>query len=183
MTDTRTQLLDCAEAQIRQRGYHAVSFRELADTLGIKSASVHYHFPQKEDLGLALVERYRDRFFSALNEADPGAAHWQGRIAAFRGAYRTAFTAEERICLCGMLGAESGGLPPRLAEAVGGFFQANIQWLTPAMDPDLPVEKQTMRATAIVSALQGAMMLAVATGDLKLFDQTLDGISEMAGAA
>ena len=38
-------------------------------------------------------------------------------------------------------------------------------------------------ATAIVSALQGAMMLAVATGNLKLFDQTLDGISEMAGAA
>ena len=183
MTDTRTQLLDCAEAQIRQRGYHAVSFRELADALGIKSASVHYYFPQKEDLGLALVERYRERFFSALNDADPGAAHWQSRIAAFRATYRAAFTADDRICLCGMLGAESGGLPPRLAQAVGDFFQANIQWLTPTMDPDLPPERQTMRATAIVSALQGAMMLAVATGDLALFDRTLDGISEMAGAA
>lgn len=182
MTDTRTQLLDHAEAQIRQRGYHAVSFRELADALSIKSASVHYYFPQKEDLGLALVERYSTRFFLALEKAEIGVADWRGRIDAFRAAYRSAFTADDRICLCGMLGAESGGLPTRLATAVGDFFRANIKWLTPAMKPDLAPERQVARATAMVSALQGAMMLSAATGDLALFDRTLDGLDELAGA-
>ncbi|MGI9521911.1 MAG: TetR/AcrR family transcriptional regulator, partial [Hyphomicrobiaceae bacterium] len=66
MSDTLSTLLDCAEDAIRLRGYHAVSFRDLAEKLGIKSSSVHYYFRQKEDLGLALVQRYRDRFYSDL---------------------------------------------------------------------------------------------------------------------
>ena len=57
MSETIDRLLDAAEDGMRLRGYHAVSFRELAMALGIKSASVHYYFRQKEDLGLALVAR------------------------------------------------------------------------------------------------------------------------------
>ena len=173
MTDTRTQLLDCAEAQIRQRGYHAVSFRELADTLGIKSASVHYHFRQKEDLGLALVERYRQRFFENLQ--DTGPSQWPEALAAFQAAYRDALTGTDRICLCGMLGAESGGLPDRLGQAVASFFQANIDWLVTAMD-DGGTDARTARATAMVSALQGAMMISVATRDTGVFERTLAGL-------
>ena len=44
MTDTRLDILDTAEQRMRDVGYHSVSFRDLADDLGIKSASVHYHF-------------------------------------------------------------------------------------------------------------------------------------------
>ena len=54
-------LLNAAERRVRRSGYNAVSFRDLADDVGIKSASVHYHFPQKADLGVALVERYARR--------------------------------------------------------------------------------------------------------------------------
>lgn len=62
----KEQLLDIAEGMIRLGGYNSVSFRTLAEMAGIKSASVHYHFPTKEDLGSALAERYTDKFLSAL---------------------------------------------------------------------------------------------------------------------
>ncbi|MFT5510332.1 MAG: TetR/AcrR family transcriptional repressor of nem operon, partial [Hyphomicrobiaceae bacterium] len=67
MSATVDKVLDAAEGAMRARGYHAVSFRELADDIGIKSSSVHYHFPQKDDLGVALIERYSKRVLAELN--------------------------------------------------------------------------------------------------------------------
>lgn len=56
--NTRQQLLDSASALVRRQGYGAVSYADLADAVGIKPASIHHHFPAKDDLGAALVEAY-----------------------------------------------------------------------------------------------------------------------------
>ena len=53
--DSATQILDIAERRMRQTGYNAVSYRDIAAEMGIKSASLHYHFPKKADLGAALT--------------------------------------------------------------------------------------------------------------------------------
>jgi len=41
------------------RGFTAMSFRDLACDVAIKSASMDYHFPTKHDLGEALVKPKR----------------------------------------------------------------------------------------------------------------------------
>ena len=173
MTDTRETLLDTAEAAIRLRGYHAVSFRDLADELGIKSSSVHYYFRQKEDLGLALVARYSQRFFADVDATAANAETAVARLRAFAAVYRNALVGSDRICLCGMLGSESSGLPDALAAAVAEFFQANIAWLSDALPSMLPAAERRKRANHMVAALQGAMMLANSLGNHKLFDQAV----------
>lgn len=170
MTGMTEKLLDAAEVAVRARGYHAVSFRELADELGIKSASVHYYFRQKEDLGLALVARYRARFFEALGVATANANNLDARLRAFSRVYRSALVESESICLCGMLGAECSGLPPALAAAVADFFKANVDWLVASMDPALPMRQRRDRATIIVATLQGAMMIATSLKNHRHFD-------------
>jgi TetR/AcrR family transcriptional regulator, transcriptional repressor for nem operon len=170
MNEMTEKLLDTAEAAIRARGYHAVSFRELADELGIKSASVHYYYRQKEDLGLALVARYEARFFHQLNEATVSANSFDERLRAFIGVYRAALVSSDSICLCGMLGAESSGLPHPVGAAVAGFFKANVVWLIKGMDAALPMHSRRERATTMVAALQGAMMIATSMKDHRLFD-------------
>ena len=47
MNETAERLMDLAEARIREAGYRGFSFRDLAAEIGIKSASVHHHFPTK----------------------------------------------------------------------------------------------------------------------------------------
>ena len=37
------------------------SFRELAADVGVKSSSVHYHFPTKEALAAAVIRRWAER--------------------------------------------------------------------------------------------------------------------------
>ena len=168
--------MDAAESGIRLRGYHAVSFRELADDLGIKSSSVHYYFRAKEDLGLALVQRYRERFLAALEAKAAGAQTSQERVRAFAQVYREALVGSDKICLCGMLGAESCGLPPALSRAVASFFQSNIDWLVDNLPRDLSPVQRRKRANHIVAALQGAMTLASSLGDHKIFDNTVQDL-------
>jgi AcrR family transcriptional regulator len=59
-TDTRQVIMDTAQAMVQAKGYNALSFRELAKAVGIKSASIHYYFPTKGDLGAALARRYTE---------------------------------------------------------------------------------------------------------------------------
>ena len=170
VTTTVEKLLNEAESEIRLKGYHAVSFRDLAASLGIKSASVHYYFRQKEDLGLALVKRYSSRFFEALSaKADKA----DDKLSAFCDVYRDSLVTADRICLCGILGAESCGLPEALSDEVAAFFKANIAWVADALPASLPAAQRTSKAEAIVGALQGAMMLAGSLRDHALFDRAV----------
>lgn len=167
---TTTKLLDAAEWRMRRGGYNAVSFRDLASDTGIKSSSVHYHFPKKEDLGAALVKRYTERFFEAVERLAGGSNEPKTRLMAYRSAYRSALTDDEAVCLCGLLGAEMAGLPDALAQAVRRFFEQNIEWVGQALPSKLPAHRKLDLARAIVAAHQGAMMMANSLGDQSLFD-------------
>ena len=176
MTSTTQRIMDAAESRMRLNGYHAVSFRDLADDLGIKSASVHYHFPQKEDLGLALVERYSERFFSAVNERAAKAKTPKDKIAAFCKTYEDALKTSDKICLCGLLGAESCGLPDGLSKAVAAFFDGNIKWVWQALPSDMDASKRKAAATQTVATLQGAMMLATSLKRPKTFETAVKAV-------
>jgi TetR/AcrR family transcriptional regulator, transcriptional repressor for nem operon len=72
--NTREQLLETAADLLQRVGYASFSFRDLADAVGIRAASVHYHFPTKADLGLALVDWFRahsDPKIAELCQANP----------------------------------------------------------------------------------------------------------------
>ena len=59
-SNTAQQILDVAQTMVRNRGYSAFSYADIAKEIGIRKASIHYHFPSKEDLVKELVIRYRD---------------------------------------------------------------------------------------------------------------------------
>ena len=53
----RNEILEAAEALLRERGLDGFTLRRLADRVGIKLASLQYHFPSKGLLMEALFER------------------------------------------------------------------------------------------------------------------------------
>ena len=180
MAGTGEHILDLAERAMRLKGYHAVSFRDLADEMGIKSASIHYHFRRKEDLGLAVVERYSQRIADALGTTDD--LDWPGAVKRFCGVYRTALQTDDLQCLCGMLAAESLGLPDAVSGRVAEFYGANIAWLMAAM-PDTVADRRS-QALRIQSEVQGAITLSVSLGDASILDEISAQIErEAAGLA
>src|ERR1700761_4930388 len=119
MSDVKTAIMDAAERRIQLGGFGGFSFREIAADVGIKSSSVHYHFPTKDDLAAAVVRRWRERTTEHIDraleqEADPVRVWTE----AFRG---TAFS-EDRMCPCTVLAAASRDLPIHVAAEVTSFF-------------------------------------------------------------
>jgi len=158
------EILDAAERRMRCGGFDAVSFRDLAAEVGIKSASVHYYFPQKADLGEAVVNRYADRFLKTLGPPDDPGDTVEARIARLCAAYRSAVIDDGRICLCCVLGGEALDLPPPVSAAIGRAFARILDWTARALKADEPGSHgPPLSATHIVASLQGAMILAIAT--------------------
>ena len=54
MKDTAQQILDVAQDLVRCRGYSAFSYADISKQVGIRKASIHYHFSSKEELGKEL---------------------------------------------------------------------------------------------------------------------------------
>jgi len=174
-SDTAERILDVAERAARTGGYNAFSFREIAAEIGIKSASVHYHFATKEALGEALAERYSDNFFKALG--DPLAAPPAELLARYAAVYGSALKQDGLMCLCGVFGAEIADLPPPVARATRAFFARNLDWLGQAYRRrGLEAEASDQAAAHMIAALEGAMILARAMGDAALFDSAVAGL-------
>jgi TetR/AcrR family transcriptional regulator, transcriptional repressor for nem operon len=164
MNMTAQRLMDLAEARIRDSGYGGFSFRDLAAEIGIKSASVHHHFPTKAAMAAAVARRYGDRFFASVARQSNESA--EDAIAAYRSAFRAAFGRDGRMCLCGVLGAEAGALAPEVAEEILCFFRRCIGDLSRRIDGP----GAEARAFHVMATLEGAMMLARAYRDIDVFD-------------
>jgi len=180
MTDTpsvRDRILEAAEKRVRGVGFHAVSFRDLANDVGIKSSSVHYHFPQKEDLGEQLVKRYSERFQGRLEQIDVGEGGPLRALRAFISLYGEALVVGESICLCAVLGAEANSLPDRINAGVHDFFQSNIAWLKVIHDR-VQSPKTAMAPIELISALEGAMIVSTAMKSREAFDAVANRILE-----
>lgn len=161
MADTIDAIMDAAERRIREAGYSGFSFREIAADVGVKSASVHYHFPTKEALAVAVARRYTDRFAEAIDEqARTGAAP----IAVWRQVFRQALLGDGRMCLCGALGSAAADLPDGVVAEARRFFTLGIDRL---IEAGLSRDK----AMQVLATLEGAMLMASALGDATAFDR------------
>ncbi|WP_181919204.1 TetR/AcrR family transcriptional regulator [Alkalilimnicola ehrlichii] len=60
--NTRQQILVAAEDLLLTRGFQGFSYHHIAERLGVRNAAIHYYFPSKNDLGLALLRRHREHF-------------------------------------------------------------------------------------------------------------------------
>ena len=178
-----TEILDVAEALVRTQGYNGFSFRDVAAAVGIKSASVHYHFPTKADLGAEVARRYADRFIDALGDpADPEQPP-TALLARYIAAFRHALVQDGQMCLCGMLGAEIGSLPVEVAGAAKGFFNRNVAWLEAVLSRTAAAkagEATTVRARAlaILATVEGAMIVARTLRQPGDFDRIADVLTD-----
>ncbi|MEL7026367.1 MAG: TetR/AcrR family transcriptional regulator [Pseudomonadota bacterium] len=165
MSDRREAILDVAERRIRANGYSGFSFREIANDVGIKSASVHYHFRTKPDLAAAVAKRYRERFAQALEAEERKGT---GRVGAWRTLFHDALKQDGLMCLCGILAVEGTSLPAEVAKEARAFLEFGIA----SLDEARPGE-----GTRILSQLEGAMLISRSAGDPGVFAQATDNLA------
>jgi TetR/AcrR family transcriptional repressor of nem operon len=161
MSDVKAAIMDAAERRMQQGGFGGFSFREIAADVGIKSSSVHYHFPTKDDLAAAVIRRWAE-YTSQLIDKELEKDQDPVRVwtKAFRG---TAFS-EAHMCPCTVLGAASQDLPERVAKEVRGFFKM-------CQDKLVEAGLSPSKAAEVLATMTGALVIANALGDTAEYDR------------
>lgn len=176
-TDTRQVIMDAARAMVQARGYNGLSFRDLAKDVGIKSASVHYHFPTKGDLGAALAQRYTDDAIGYFEGFLAASQDPETCIRNYTAVFRSALVNDNRMCLCGIMSAERDDLPVEVRAEVDRFTDVNVRWLVRVLSlgkSSAVMEAVRRQALAIFAAIEGAQLVARGRGDIAVFDETIE---------
>lgn len=159
-------------------GYNGFSTREIADAVGMKAASVHYHFPAKSDIGVAVTERYTDRFLGALGDPESFPKNSTAVLKRYIDAFRQALAKDKKLCLCVVLGAESGGLPPEISHKTRVFFERNLEWLKTALQSSFgatPAQARR-RAALVLASVEGGLVLWQSLQDDSVFEDIATSI-------
>lgn len=176
-TGTRERILDIAERLVQTRGFNNFSYADIAKELGITTASLHYHFRGKAELGEALVTRYAERFGEALGRIDRDTPDALGKLEAYARLYAGVLEGK-RMCMCGVLAAEYQTLPKPMRRRVIEFFDDNQRWLTAVLTEGRAESVLDFGGSAdevaqgILSTLEGAMLVSRPYGDLTRFNAT-----------
>ena len=184
MSDTASRILDIALTLIQTRGFSAISYQDIARQLGIKKASIHYHFPAKSDLGVAVVSRYAEELTELIVQAqEKGENSWQ-LLETYLRPIREFGKSDDRICLCGALAGEFLALPTPVQEQVSIFFESQQQWLSNLLRTGHRLGEFEFEGTAknearlVFSALQGALLVKRSLGDSRQLEDVISNLKK-----
>jgi TetR/AcrR family transcriptional repressor of nem operon len=178
--NAREAILEAAKGAAQIHGYSGINFRSIAEAVGIKNASIYYHFSSKADLGAAVARRYREDTVSvleALRGENPDPIRC---LQAYPSIFRTSLEDGNRLCLFSFMAAEYQDLPEEVKSEVLAFADINVAWLTKVLsDIGLGnIEACERRARAIYTAVAGAQMIARTRFDIGLFDELVQSYQE-----
>ncbi|MEQ1617904.1 MAG: TetR family transcriptional regulator [Terricaulis sp.] len=173
-SSTADLILDAAERRAQSVGFNGFSYADIADELKVTTATIHYHFSAKSDLGADLLHRYAQRFREALADIIRREHSSVTQLRAYARLYEDVLS-EGRLCLCGILAAEYETLPAQMREQIVAFFASNEAWLANVLQAgrergELRFAGETRdHAMAIICGLEGALLVARAYGGVTRF--------------
>lgn len=67
---TKEKIMDVALHMFSERGYEAVSIRDICGEVGIKESTLYYHFKNKKDILDSLTSKFREHIEGLLGSVD-----------------------------------------------------------------------------------------------------------------
>jgi TetR/AcrR family transcriptional regulator, lmrAB and yxaGH operons repressor len=165
---SRPALIDCAATLFRRQGYAATGLNQILDDAGVKAGSLYHHFPQgKQELAAAVVdsagagiEQLLRRFLSGGRPVADIVDRWMDLLAA-------GLAGDQRDgCPIEPIATESVNASPLVraasARAFAGWCAAIEERLRAE---DWPGNEAEIVAIAIISLIEGALILSRIAGD------------------
>lgn len=176
-SNAKEEILAAARRAAQAHGYGGLNFRDLAQTVGIKHASIYYHFPTKADLGVAVARRYREDTAAVLDDLSEKAADPLDSLRQYPSTFRRALETDNRICLCSFMAAETDDLPEAVKAEIQAFGEVNVTWLSRMLVAAgvVGAQEAEQRARAIFAAIAGAQLVARSRSDITVYDTLIDG--------
>ena len=158
--DKRSRIVDTAAQLVYEQGFARTSLADIARESGVPLGNLYYYFKTKDAIGEALVEEM-SAAHAALRAMWDAALEPRERIEAFvQAAIDGRETVARRGCSIGTLCVELHKEPGPLAERASALFDGFLKWLETQFRSLGKGAESRELAFHIVSALQGASLLA-----------------------
>ncbi|MCM3629463.1 TetR/AcrR family transcriptional regulator [Paenibacillus glycanilyticus] len=173
------EILHVAHELLVERGYNGFSYADIADKVGIQKASIHYHFPSKENLVQSVIQRYRSIVKSKLSELDKIPVDSVQKLRLYLNYWNECLQNKASdVCLCAQLAAEVPMLPESVRIEVQGHFEELSGWiaglLREAIDKrqlSLSADQVKDEAEFVVASIHGGMLSARTYNNGEYFNQ------------
>jgi TetR/AcrR family transcriptional repressor of nem operon len=174
--NAREDILAAAKLVAQAHGYAGLNFRDLAEQVGIKAASIYYHFPSKADLATAVAKRYWEDAAAYLESLLQNSAKPLDALRRYPETFRWALENDNRMCLCSFMSVQFDDLPDKVKTEVQSFTDVNVAWLekTLVAAKIASPKEAKKRGRAIYSGIVGAQLMARSRADISLYDSLIE---------
>jgi len=193
MENRKSQIIEIALRNIREKGYLSFSYDDLAKELGVTKASIHYHFMKKEDLGLAVCTKLKEGLEKSYLNIDQAQINSEDKLWKYI-SRRAKQIGNNEVCPISSLQADFNFLPTAMQESVQQLSQMEIDYLKKLLDVLKEEGKLKLThdtgalAALLISSIKGALQYRRVVGEdlysividqLKLLVNGNDGIRNM----
>lgn len=185
MSDTRDRLITAAMRLFHENGFHSTSIAGILAEAGAHAGSLYHFFPTKQDLLLAVLDRYRIGIHPLLLEPSwTGVADPIERIFALLAQYRLLLQKSDCAygCPIGNLALELVDPDPAVRELLVANFDAwtlAVESCLEDAQERFPGDLDRRRlATFVLTSMEGGVMLSRTHRSLAPFDAAVDALRD-----
>lgn len=178
MNDTKTKILDTAEDLIQHVGVNAMSYKHIAEAVGIRKASIHHHFSQKEKLVNELLERCQISYGEQYKDIVRSDENAPTKLQQLALVYERGVSAG-RICLVGSMSSDRNTLHGDSCKILDTTIQKTITTFTEVFEQGKResslsfTESSEEAASAYFSFLVGAQIIALSLNGVEGFRKSV----------
>lgn len=165
-SSTRQSVIECALALLQEKGYNGWSYEDIAKSVGIKKATIHYYFPKKEDLGKELLVQYSKNTMAFLDIPENQNKDPREQLFVIVDLFASVLDNPNTFCLCGMLAADLPTLAPAITEELADYFkkiEARVQAIFEAGEQAklwTCAQSAAFEAKSLIAAFQGMLLVS-----------------------
>jgi len=176
--NTKQQIVELSAGLLREHGFNGFSYLDLSRALGISKASVHHHYPKKDDLGLALCEWSDAWLIQGLEHFDTkGSSSWNKLERYLQAAMKHTLT-DHKMCPISAFYSDLNKLSEPIKVALKALDDIELDWVAKVMREGEQagefIKQDDSRAMAalFIFSCKGALFYARLHGQ-DLFHQTM----------
>ncbi len=176
MIDTRTKILDVAEDLIQSVGVNAMSYKHISEAVGIRKASIHHHFPKKDDLVNELLNRcqasYGEHYTSIVASEESAPQKLKGLAGVFEDGL-----IKKKLCVVGSVSTDKNTLQDSSCRILESSIKSTVEIFSQVFKQGRKEKSLSFSGTdaeaayAFLSFLIGTQIVARAQGGQELFNR------------
>lgn len=171
--DTKELIVETANRFLVEKGFNAFSYKHISQEIAIKTSSIHYHYPTKTDLGIAIIQQH----LAALNQTitrNKNKTPIEKLDKLFT--YYQKLSIRNHVCIVGAMASDVYTLEELLRNELLSFSNAVIDWAAYILEEGIkqqlfkPSKNARITAKLIVSNLMALVQISRLEQDNNNFD-------------